>query len=191
MKGIFEMINVLSWEDALSELKQGNKRFLDQLLVNGSTSKQLLTSFLDGQAPHSVVLTCSDSRVSPDIIFDEHLGDLFVIENAGNVADDTAIGSIQFAIETLNTKLIVVMGHSFCGAVTAASQNDHVEGKLQTIIDRIKPYLHHDCSLEENCKHNARAVAQHLREVPELIREGVKVIAAYYDVVTGVVTFEL
>ena len=109
----------IDFSSALQSLKAGNKRFVTGGLSPKNTYAEDRKALCEGQHPFAVVLCCSDSRVAPEIIFDQKLGDLFVIRNAGNVIDKHVLGSIEYAVEHLGTSLVVVMGHSCCGAVTA------------------------------------------------------------------------
>ena len=107
---------MITWQESLAVLKNGNKRFIQNKMHD--ILQHDLKLFSETQNPHTVILCCSDSRVSPDIIFDQSLGNLFVIQNAGNVSDTSVLGSIQYAIQHLKTPLIIVLGHTCCGAVT-------------------------------------------------------------------------
>jgi len=124
---------------ALQMLKDGNKRYLDGQLMDRSTYDEDREILAEGQAPYAVIVTCSDSRVVPEIYFDVHKGSIFVIRNAGNIADTTALGSLEYAVEVLGTRLVVVVGHSACGAVEAACAGDPLPPNIQHIIDHIKP----------------------------------------------------
>src|SRR5271169_406510 len=128
-----------SAESVWAELMEGNQRF-----VSGNTNKvnvvPLRQSLVSGQTPKVVVLACSDSRVSPEILFDKSLGDLFVVRTAGNVADAIGVGSIEYAVEHLGSSVLVVLGHQACGAVTAACSGDKMPtANLQTMVDKISP----------------------------------------------------
>ena len=150
---------------------------------------------VSGQHPFAVILGCSDSRVAPELLFDEGLGDLFVIRVAGNIVDDAVLGSVEYAIEHLGTKLIVVLGHEKCGAVTAAVASTNASGHLSTLVSAIRPAVEatasspgdriHNCIVE-----NVRRVASQIRESEPVLKEatqrdGVKVIAADYELDTG------
>jgi carbonic anhydrase len=122
-----------------ADLMEGNQRF-----VSGKTKQvdvvPLRQSLAKGQAPKVVVLACSDSRVSPEILFDKSLGDLFVVRSAGNIADAIGVGSIEYAVEHLGSSVIVVLGHEKCGAVTAACSGDKMPtANLQAVVDKISP----------------------------------------------------
>ena len=111
-------------DKALDLLKSGNARFVSGALTPKDDYATLREKLSAGQHPFAVVLCCSDSRIAPEIIFDQKLGDLFVIRNAGNVVDEEVLGSIEYAVEHLETSLVVVMGHAACGAVTATYNGD-------------------------------------------------------------------
>jgi carbonic anhydrase len=130
---------------------------------------------IEGQKPFAVVLCCSDSRVPPEILFDQGLGDLFVVRVAGNVASDEAIGSIEYAIAHLKTiKIIVVMGHQNCGAVTTAMDKDHPShDMIPSILNRIYPAVAESGNIEDGIKDNVRYTVKLLRQYSPIIRDGV------------------
>ena len=122
-----------------SGLMDGNKRFVSGKLKSYQ-SVSLRNSLAKAQHPHTVVLACSDSRVAPELIFDQNLGDLFVVRSAGNIADAIGIGSIEYAVEHLGSSVLVVLGHTKCGAVTAACSGEKMPtSNLQAIVDKIDP----------------------------------------------------
>ncbi len=145
----------------------------------------------EGQAPHSIILCCSDSRVSPDVLFDQTFGNLFVIRNAGNIVDDTALASIEYPIKYLGSKLVVVMGHSDCGAVTAAFENSDLDGYLKPAIDTIKDNIGTPDSLETAIDNNTEYMADKLRNVLKDQGLDAEVITAFEQIDTGKVTFNL
>ncbi|MBF0117226.1 MAG: carbonic anhydrase [Desulfobacterales bacterium] len=126
-------------EDGIILLEEGNKRFADGRLNHPNQNPERRNEVIKGQHPFAAILSCSDSRVPPEIIFDQGVGDLFIIRDAGNVADDMALGSIEYAVEHLNVKIVVVLGHDKCGAVTAALKGGHAPGHIAKIVDLIKP----------------------------------------------------
>ncbi len=164
-------------------------------------------ALLDGQRPFAVILGCSDSRVPAELVFDQGLGDLFVIRVAGNVVAPSQIGSVEFAVERFGTRLVVVLGHSQCGAVLAtleelqrpsATQSRH----LRSIVDRIRPSVegllatelrsHRDTLLREAVRANVRVSAGQLRHGSELLErlieeDGLMVVGAEYSIETGLV----
>jgi len=184
-------------DEALAELKNGNQRFLNAEPINIGYKEQIESTKL-GQKPHSLILSCLDSRVPPEIIFDQGIGNIFVARVAGNIEDPNIIGSMEFATKVVETKLIVVMGHNKCGAVKGAIDNA-VLGNLTQLVDQIKPAITGDKNnpdevLDETAKNNVKmTIADILREssvLKELISENkVKIVGAYYDITTGKVTF--
>lgn len=127
-------------EKPITRLMEGNKRFTENHPIHPDQKLELLRELKKGQHPFVVVVGCSDSRVPPELLFDQGFGDLFVIRNAGNVIGDYELGSIEYAVEHLHTPLVIVLGHEECGAISAYvnHQNDSVPGHIQSIIDYIK-----------------------------------------------------
>lgn len=183
-------------DQALLELKSGNQRFLDNKLIN-TNYKQEIEESKDGQHPHSIILSCIDSRVPPEIIFDQGIGHIFVGRVAGNIIDANELGSLEFATAVKHSKLIVVLGHSKCGAIEGAV-NDVKLGNLTQLLDQIKPEIvadsNKDVMLEKTTKKNVEDTIQNILNqspvINELVKEGkVKIVGAYEDVNTGKVTF--
>lgn len=185
-------------EDSLSKLQDGNKRFVSGELAKkdiGESKRQELTK---GQSPFATVLSCSDSRVAPELIFDEGLGDIFIIRDAGNVVDPVTLGSIEYGVEHLHTPLLVILGHEKCGAVTAAlDAKGKPEGNIGTILKKIMPAVHKakksgkdrestlDLAIQENVRHTYKDVMKS-KIVSELVHEGkLKVVGAEYYLGTG------
>jgi carbonic anhydrase len=123
----------------LDELKAGNARFVAGQATHGNQDADRRSQVAAGQEPFAIIVGCSDSRVPPEIVFDQGLGDLFVVRVAGNVVDDHALGSIEYAVEHLHVPLIVVLGHDKCGAVQAAVSGGEAEGHVQSLVDAIAP----------------------------------------------------
>lgn len=152
---------------------------------------------LDGQHPYAVILGCADSRVPPELIFDEGLGDLFVIRDAGNVVDDEVLGSIEYAVEHLGVQLVMVLGHEKCGAVSAALVSDKAPGHIQKVVDSILPAIKEARTLPGDQVHNcvvanAKHVAMQVKTSEPILRLAVEtnriqVVAANYHLDTGVV----
>lgn len=184
-------------DDALNELKNGNKRFTDGKLVN-TDYKEQIEDTKEEPHPHSVILTCFDSRVPPEIIFDQGFGNIFVARVAGNIEDANILGSLEFATKIIKTKLIVVMGHTKCRAVQAALDNAEL-GNLTQLAEQIKPAITGDKSnpekmLDETARQNVKLTIANILNKSEviavLVKEGkVKIAGAYYDVGTGDVEF--
>ena len=190
----------VSAEDALQKLKTGNQHFAMFHLAHPNVTKERLDELTVGQHPFAAVLSCSDSRVPPEIIFDQGLGDLFVIRDAGNVPGAQVIGSVEYAIEHAGVKLVVVLGHESCGAVKASCACDAHQSKyIESLTSFIKPSVEkakkQQGDLYENAsKNNAKAAAKTLvgssPVVAEYVKEhGVKIVPAYYNLHTGAVEF--
>src|SRR5436305_9248189 len=129
----------LSADQSLSRLLAGNARFVAHKERHPDESSARRRELVSGQHPFAVILGCADSRVAPELLFDEGLGDLFVIRVAGNIADDAVLGSIEYAVEHLGSKLIVVLGHESCGAVSAAVASESASGHLSSLVTAIRP----------------------------------------------------
>jgi carbonic anhydrase len=185
-------------DKALARLIEGNRRYVRHTEQHPDESLARRKELEGGQHPFAVILSCSDSRVPPELIFDQGLGDLFVIRVAGNVAANDELGSIEYAAEHLHTRLIMVLGHEKCGAITAAVEGGAEAGHLKYLTSAIQPSVEESRNLPGDKIHNcvlanARRVARQLREsepvLKELIsKEGVKVVAADYALDSGLVT---
>lgn len=180
---------VTSADKALTMLKEGNARYLKGELKpkdSYSADREILK---DGQNPFAVVLCCSDSRVSPEIFFDQMLGDLFVVRNAGNIVEQTVLGSIEYAVEHLKTPLVVVCGHSHCGAVTAAHQGGELPQNIKAIADLIQPAVDMGGDVDQVIRKNIELMKMQV-ERDEIVKHmGARVVGAYYDIHSGVVSF--
>jgi carbonic anhydrase len=186
-------------DTALARLKAGNARFVSGELSHPNQSPARRTKLAEGQRPFAIILGCSDSRTAPEVVFDQGLGDLFVVRTAGNVVDDIALGSIEYAAEHLGASLIVVLGHENCGAVKATLDGGKLSGHLPAIAKAIRPAVkasanHQGDALDNAVLENARLEAQRVaRSKPilrKLVDEGkVRVVAARYDLDTGRVVF--
>ncbi|MCL2057124.1 MAG: carbonic anhydrase [Oscillospiraceae bacterium] len=179
---------VSDWQAALAYLSDGNARYLEGRTVkrNDKKDREVLSG---GQHPFAAIVTCADSRVAPEIYFDQKLGDIFVIRNAGNIADPAVLGSLEYAAEHLHVPLIVVVGHSFCGAVSGALSEGEFPENLQAVIDEIAHAVQGCTELDEAVRANADYVARSIKENPTVSHMGTEVIAAHYDIETGVVAF--
>ncbi len=185
--------------ESLQQLKEGNWRFIKNNYRHPHQSKYRRFEVLKGQHPFAVIITCSDSRVPPDIIFDQGLGDLFVIRNAGNVSDEHVIASVEYAVCHLGIPLVVVMGHQSCGAVTAALQDAKDSIHITNLVKSIKPAIKKARKqkgdlLDNSIKNNVQIVVEELKTskpiIDKLVKEGkVKVMGAYYHLDTGNVDF--
>ncbi len=182
-------------DEALARLVDGNKRFVAGSVTHPNQTAERRLAVANGQAPFAIILTCADSRVSPEIYFDQGIGDLFVIRNAGNILDDHVIGSMEYAVEHLHASLIVVVGHSKCGAVSAAAAGGEAPGHIRSIVGAIEPAVEKvkgqpGDKVDNALRANAQHVAGILRRVEPILGEAVKtghvkVVAARYDLESG------
>src|SRR6266480_4919298 len=129
----------VSADAALAKLKEGNLRFATSEVSQGKPTAARRAETAQAQHPFAIIVACADSRTAPEIVFDQNIGDLFVVRTAGNLVDDYGLGSIEYAVEHLGTRLIVVLGHKRCGAVTAALASDSAPGHLQSFVRDIQP----------------------------------------------------
>lgn len=189
--------DVSSSDEALQILKEGNARFVTDKSVLRNINAERRESLKNGQNPYAVIVSCSDSRVTPTTVFNAGLGELFDIRLAGNVVDDDALGSIEYAVEHLNTPLIVVMGHQSCGAVTATYnevvKGEKVSGNMESFVKKITPSVNKNGTIDDAIHTNIDMVVKEISEdkgIKTLIDQGkVKVVGAYYDL-NGNVTFK-
>ena len=196
--------------EALDRLREGNLRFAAN--VRGSdafVSHTRRVELASGQQPFAIILGCSDSRVPAEIVFDQGLGDLFVIRVAGNIVAPSQVGSVEFAAARYCTRLVVVLGHSQCGAILATVEElrtptENQSRNLQAIVDRVRPSVEGlfatdlrndpDALVKQAVRANIRASVDHLRHgsevLEDLIRDdGLLVVGAEYSLETGVVEF--
>ena len=201
IQGAFAQATAPSPDTAMQMLKDGNHRFASEARVMpnlDATRRQTVAK--EGQKPYATILTCSDSRVPPEHIFDAGLGDLFVVRVAGNVADTDEIGTIEYGVEHLKTPFVLVMGHSNCGAVTAVVKGDKVEGSIPALVSKILPAAaearkEHPgatdadliaATIELNVWQSIHDLLTRSPLTAELVREGkVKVVGALYDLASG------
>ena len=195
--------------EALERLREGNRRFVSERGESGSAAASRVRELAAGQEPFAVVLGCSDSRVPAEIVFDQGLGDLFVIRVAGNIAAPSQIGSVEFAAEKFGTRLVVVVGHSRCGAILAALDSGppaaaEISPNLLSIVDHVRPSVEAvrqaepgidpDLLVARAVRANVRSAAADLRKGSSLIARLVAggdmlVVGAEYSLETGVVDF--
>jgi len=191
-------------DSVLTSLKMGNSEFVAGKFDVHGVDPQLRNELSKGQHPGAVVLTCADSRVSPELIFNKGLGDLFVIRVAGNVTNDDIIASIEYAVEHLHSSLVVVMGHTNCGAIGAAVSDlqdpsakidNHVRSltdKIQTAI-RAENLNESDLSrkaLLSNVMYNVNLLSESRPVLAEAVKHGeIKIVGAVYDLATGKVNW--
>ncbi len=186
---------VPSAEAVLRELKMGNEHHVAKRYEHPHQSAARQRELASGQHPHAIVLSCADSRVAPEIIFDQGLGDLFDVRVAGNVASDAEVASIEYAASHLHTPVCVVMGHQMCGAVTAAAESGAAEGHLPSLLALIRPAVQsakgRPGDLVENAiRINVENVVRQLRSskpvLGELVDHGtLTVVGAVYSLQTG------
>ena len=175
---------------ALNYLKEGNLRFVNDTPIPRDTNKADMEITKNGQKPFAIILTCADSRVSPEIYFDQKMGDIFVLRNAGNVADPSVIGSIEFAVGALGAPLIVVVGHSKCGAVYGAySGKKDFWPALQNVLDGIRENVKDSPDEEQGMLSNVCCQVDKIKSNAVVKEKGAVVIGADYDLDTGEVRF--
>jgi carbonic anhydrase len=185
-------------DEALAELKAGNARFVAGTELSPTRDMKRVKEVASGQHPEAVILSCADSRVPPEMIFDEGIGDLFVVRVAGNVAEPSTTGSIEYAAEHLHVPLIVVLGHHKCGAVKATAEaTGEPEGNLGSIVKEIQPAVAaakahpgKEGLVDDAVHENAKLVAEELESespvLKHLVHEGkVKIVTAVYDLESG------
>ncbi len=187
----------MTGNEVLQKLLEGNRRFAESKQTHPHQTVQRRVELLEGQHPYATVLTCSDSRVVPEIIFDTGLGDLFIIRVAGNVIDNLVLGSIEYAAAHLKTPLVLVLGHTDCGTVTSVVSGACMDAHLKTIADTLAPAVNEakdaEGDLIQNCvEANARLTAEKLRSsepvLSELIKAGsLQITPACYDLESGLV----
>jgi carbonic anhydrase len=200
------LINAL---EALARLLEGNRRFVSETAAPALSSNARRAALVAGQEPFAIILGCSDSRVPAELVFDQGFGDLFVIRVAGNIVAPSQVGSVEFAASRYGTRLVVVMGHSQCGAVLATleelqGQSTNQSRNLQSIVNRVRPSVETllsgrqdqdpDALVRDAVRANVRASVHHLRHGSELLEKliqetGLVVVGAEYSLETGVVEF--
>lgn len=183
--------------EALNRLKEGNERFVNDSLENGSQDGNRRAELTGGQSPYAIILSCADSRVVPELAFDTGIGELFVLRVAGNVANTSTIASIEYAVAHLGSKLIVVMGHQSCGAVTAAIGGGDNGHNLNHLLAHITPAIAasgEGASVEKVVKTNANLTADELKNRSSIIADavqngGLEIVSGYYNLDSGSVDF--
>jgi carbonic anhydrase len=201
---------MISAQEALKLLREGNQRFVSEAPNRDTVeSRARRLELARGQEPFATILGCSDSRVPVEIIFDQGLGDLFVIRVAGNIVAPSLVGSVEFAAEQFGTRLVVVLGHTRCGAIQATLQQlqrpvENQSHNLHSIVDFIRPGIvgllstdlknDHEALVHAACRANIRASVNHLRHGSDIIENltqnaGLVVVGAEYSLETGVVDF--
>ena len=194
------MSRIIAPAEGISKLKEGNGRYTNGNPQHPRQTIERRAELAKGQHPFAIIVSCSDSRVPPEIIFDQGLGDLYVIRVAGNVIDGHSLGSIEYAIEYLGVRVIAVVGHQSCRAVQAAKEtiaaNGKAPGHIQSLVTAIQPAVEASAKadLETTIKANIRNVVQALRSSMPFLKAKVdagvlQIIGGYYSLETGVVTF--
>jgi carbonic anhydrase len=197
-------------QEALQRLREGNQRYVEETRSSDTlTGRTRRRAVAESQSPFAVILGCSDSRVPAEIVFDQGLGDLFVIRVAGNIVAPSQIGSVEFAADRFGVRLVVVLGHSSCGAITATIEElgrgqKEQSRHLRSIVDRIRPSVQafigtsiasdYDALVHHAVRANIRMSANHLRHGSDVLEQliennGLMVVGAEYDLETGVVEF--
>ncbi len=175
-------------ESALELLVKGNEQYVADK-ENVDTSSSLRTELASGQSPYAIILSCADSRVVPESIFDANAGQVFVCRVAGNIANASTIASIEYAVAHLGTKLIMVLGHQSCGAVTAAIAGVKESPSLAHLLEQIEPAVEACDSSEVNdvVRCNSELTAKELINKSEIIKnaEGVKIVSGFYNLDSG------
>ena len=191
--------SALAPEKALARLMEGNRRHVQHRERHPDMEVKRRHELAErGQHPFAVVLGCADSRVPPELLFDQGFGDLFVLRDAGNVIDDEILGSIEYAVEHLGVRLVVVLGHEKCGAISAAGAGGEAHGHIQAVVGALRDAVQETAGQPGDRVHNcvvanARRTARLIREsepiLKPLVRSGqVRVVAADYDLYSGKVT---
>ncbi|MEJ5914270.1 carbonic anhydrase [Pseudokineococcus sp. 1T1Z-3] len=192
--------------DIWASLLQGNARWVGEVSTAADArGGPRRTALVDGQEPRAVILGCSDSRVPAEILFDQGIGDLFVVRTAGHVVDDAVLGSVQYAVDALHVNLVVVLGHDRCGAVDAAAQvlggAARPDGAIGDVVDKVLPCLHRAqragvAGLEDLVRYHAVATAEQLQGSASPLLAAIdggrcSVVAAVYSLDTGIVTTQV
>jgi carbonic anhydrase len=194
----------LTPEDVLRSLKEGNKRFAAGSLTLRDHSKQIRDA-VNGQFPKAIILSCIDSRVPVEDVFDKGIGDLFVARVAGNIVNEDILGSMEFSCKLAGAKLVLVIGHEYCGAIKGAIDNvklGNLTGLLQKVSPAIQACSHYagaktaknpefvDLVIQENVKQMVQSIRNQSQILNEMEKNGeIKIVGAYYDMDNGVVSF--
>ncbi|MBI3890344.1 MAG: carbonic anhydrase [Candidatus Wallbacteria bacterium] len=181
--------------EALKDLMAGNQRYVEARRAYPHQDAELRARLAKGQHPIAVILGCADSRVPPELVFDEGLGDLFTVRLAGELPDDLSLGSIEYAVEHLGTRLIVVLGHQKCGAVDAAMHSPSAPGHIQALLAAIQPAIQGaseaghdalDAAVRANVRHVVAALEGDAPILAEAVKSGhVRIVGAEYELESG------
>jgi len=190
------MANTVSSAEALARLKAGNENFVNDKLDGKLQDSDRRKALENGQDPYAIILSCADSRVVPELAFDKGLGEIFVIRVAGNIANQSSIASIEYAVAHLGVKLIVVLGHESCGAVTAAIGGGDAGKNLNHLLAHITPAVQasEDKAVNSVVKKNAELTAEALVRDSSILKDaaengGLEIVPAYYNLGSGKVDF--
>ena len=186
-------------DKSLQSLIKGNERFVNLHLKHPDQTGKKRAEMVKGQHPFAVILSCSDSRVPPEILFDQGLGDLFVVRIAGNILDDDVLGSIEYAVEHLGVSLVVVLGHEKCGAVIAAVKGVNQVCHIQSLVKRLQPAVDQaktekgditDNAIHDNIQMDVNNLKKSEPILAEYVKAGnLKIVGSYYHLNNGKVDF--
>lgn len=183
---------IVNADTALALLEIGNSKFVENPMSKSQAVKEARIASVDSHTPIAAVVTCSDARTAPELIFSKNLNRIFVVRTAGNVVDDIGLGSIEYAVKVLGVRLVIVMGHQNCGAVKATIAGGHVPPHINSIINQIKPAIaaarkEQGDLLNNSIKTNAILVANKIRHDTALgnAAKDVKVVPAVYSLETS------
>lgn len=195
IKAEAQEVSKLTADEALQKLIEGNQRFVAKKLTHGNQTAQREAEVAKEQHPFAIILGCADSRVPPEIIFDEGLGDLFVVRVAGNIVDDAIVASIEYAADHLSSPLLMVLGHERCGAVAATLKGGELPGHISTLAEAIAPAINSTKNQPgdqlDNCvRANVKMVVEKLKSNQPVLSEFVKadklkIVGGRYDLDTG------
>lgn len=187
----------MHYQEALELLLKGNERFAATQQVYPRQSSEHRKELVKGQNPIAAILSCSDSRVPSELVFDQGLGDLFIVRTAGHTINDLVIASLEYAVFALGVSLVMVVGHEQCGAVTAVMTDIVLPGHLPQLAENLRPALESvnkesENAIEQAIKVNSQFTAQYLMERSEVLRTAVeqdklKIVPAYYELKTGII----
>jgi carbonic anhydrase len=192
--------SIIAPAEAIARLKDGNSRYTNGNLQHPGQTTERRAELAKSQHPFAIIVSCSDSRVPPEIVFDQGIGDLFIRRVAGNVINDESLGSIEYAVDHLGVRLILVLGHQRCGAVQAAKETIAAKGKafghIESLVTAIKPAVEATVNgdLDATIKANVKHVVDALRAStpilkPKVDADELKVVGATYSLDTGFVSF--
>ena len=194
-----ETAPTISFDKAFKQLKDGNERFVQGKMIHPHQDAERRGELTENQKPFAIVVSCSDSRVPTEIVFDQGIGDIFAVRVAGNIIDNTQLASIEYAVKYLGASLIVVLGHGQCGAVNAAIKGYDEPNYIEKIVKQIQPAVKAaraekgdllENAIKENVKMMDRKMEVSGNVLPQQIRDGrVRILGAYYHLDSGEVEF--